>query len=118
MAKLSLPSVVPRLVPPPTPHAVRLPEQADCGYATIDGGQYTAELTELARWSAIITNDAKGMDSRMENRLCRWVRPSPELCWCNSLRARGRVSRLVIRCADGDVYQGLAYNERCFGTLG
>lgn len=82
--------------PPPKPPSAQLPEQADCGYATIDGGQYTAELTELARWSAIITNDAKGMDSRMENRLCR----------------------LVVRCADGDVYRGLAYNERCFGTLG
>ena len=93
-------------------------QQANCGHALMDGGKYKAELgIELARWSTIITDDARSMESRMENRLCRWVRPSPELCWCNSLRARGRVSRLVVRCADGDVYRGLAYNERCFGTL-
>jgi len=69
---------------------------ADCGYATIDGGQYSAQLSEVARWSAIITDDARSMESRMENRLCR----------------------LTVRCADGVVYEGLAYNERCFGTLG
>ena len=44
----------------------------------------------------VITDDARSMESRMENRLCR----------------------LTVRCADGIVYEGLAYNERCFGTLG
>ena len=36
------------------------------------------------------------MESRLENRLCH----------------------LTINCGGGKTYRGLAYNERCFGTLG
>ena len=78
--------------------------QADAGYADIGGVRHSAVLgPEIARWSVVISprggravDGTLPMESRLENRLCH----------------------LTINCGGGKTYRGLAYNERCFGTLG
>ena len=69
-------------------------QQADAGYAIIDGVRHQATLAELAKWSAIIGGGG-GMECKMENRLCA----------------------LTLSTGEGPPLTGLAYNERCFGTL-
>lgn len=71
-------------------------QQDACGYALIDGVRHTTEIVEIAKWSTVITNQSRDMASKMENRLCR----------------------LTVKCGEDEVYEGLAYNERCFGSLG
>ena len=70
--------------------------QADAGYAMINGERHSATLKELAKWHTIIGGGGGGqMESKYENRL----------------------GVLTLRCGKGPALTGLAYNERCFGTL-
>ena len=70
--------------------------QADVGVAFIGGERHSASLTELAKWSTIIGGGDGQMESKYENRLCL----------------------LTLRSGQGrPAMTGLAYNERCFGTL-
>jgi SAM-dependent methyltransferase len=69
--------------------------QADVGVALIGGERHSASLSELAKWSTIIGGGEGQMESKYENRLCV----------------------LTLRRGDRPPLTGLAYNERCLGTV-
>lgn len=71
-------------------------QQQDAAYATIDGQRAVASLEEIAKWHTIIGGRTPGeMESKYENRLCRFT----------------------LQVGDEPASTGIAYNERCFGTL-
>jgi len=70
-------------------------QQDTSGYAMIDGVLHEVKLRPLATWETIIGGSAWNMESKMQNRYCE-----------AELRAGSKVTR------------GIAYNERCYGTLG
>lgn len=63
--------------------------------ALVGGVRHTVTLRPLCTWNAIIGGPGKSMESKMQNRYCEM-----------ELAIGGRVLR------------GVAYNERCYGTVG
>ena len=71
-------------------------QQQDAAYAVIGGQKVEARLDEIAKWHTIIGGRASGeMESKYENRLCKFT----------------------LRVGDEPHASGVAYNERCLGTL-
>jgi len=68
----------------------------EAGYALVDGIRHNVAIEPLCSWSTVITDESRSSDSKMENRLCKMV---------------------ITRGDEPPVY-GLAYNERCYGTVG
>ena len=68
----------------------------DAAYAYVDGVKHSVEITPLCSWASTITDASRNSDSIMENRLCH----------------------MVLRRANAPPVYGLAYNERCYGTVG
>lgn len=71
-------------------------QQGDAAYALIDGVKHEVELKPLCSWSTVISDVHRNCDSKMENRLCQ----------------------MRLRRANAPPLVGLAYNERCYGTVG
>jgi len=70
-------------------------QQDTSGFAIIDGVFHETRIRPLATWETIIGGTAWNMESKMQNRYCEV-----------ELRAGNKITR------------GVAYNERCYGTLG
>jgi len=70
-------------------------QQQDAAYGVLDGEKACASLEEVAKWHTIIGGAPGQMESKLENRLCR----------------------LTVTVGGRPVQTGLAYNERCVGTL-
>jgi len=71
-------------------------QQGEAAYAIIDGVRHEVELRPLCGWATTITDSRAASDSRMDNRLCE----------------------MHLRRAGSKTLVGLAYNERCYGTVG
>lgn len=70
-------------------------QQDTSGFAVIDGVRHETRITPLCTWETIIGGPGHNMESKMQNRYC-----GVELIIGESVR------------------RGVAYNERCYGTLG
>jgi len=70
-------------------------QQRSKSYAIVDGDRYEVSLQPLASWDLLIGGQGHAMESHMQNRYCN-----------------------VELTSGGYVRRGVAYNERCFGTLG
>ena len=71
-------------------------QQGDAGYAFIDGVKHVVQLRPVCSWATTIADAQQNTNSRMENRLCE----------------------MELRCGNAPPIFGLAYNERCYGTIG
>ena len=67
-----------------------------CRYATIDGGKYHVHVDVIGAWETDYVSAGNATNSRMQLRYCA----------------------LTLTLPNGQVVQGKALNERCFGTLG
>jgi len=70
-------------------------QQDTSGFAIIDGVVHETRLRPLVTWDTLIGGNGWNMESKMQNRYCEV-----------ELRAGNKVTH------------GVAYNERCYGTLG
>jgi len=70
-------------------------QQDSSGFALIAGTRYELNLKPLCTWETIIGRPGRSMESKMQNRYCE-----------------------VELVEGGKSSKGVAYNERCFGTLG
>jgi len=70
-------------------------QQDNSGFALIAGKRYELNLKPLCTWETIIGRPGGSMESKMQNRYCE-----------------------VEFVEGGKSSKGVAYNERCFGTLG
>jgi len=70
-------------------------QQDSSGFALIGGTRYQVNLKPLCTWETIIGRPGGSMESKMQNRYCE-----------------------VELVEGGKSSKGVAYNERCFGTLG
>lgn len=70
-------------------------QQDTSAYAIIGDVRHEMKITPLCTWETVIGGPGKNMESKMQNRYCT-----------------------VELIAGGKVTRGVAYNERCYGTLG
>lgn len=70
-------------------------QQDTSAYATIDGQRWETRIKPLCTWETVIGGQGFNMESKMQNRYC------------------------TVELINGStVSKGVAYNERCYGTLG
>jgi cyclopropane fatty-acyl-phospholipid synthase-like methyltransferase len=70
--------------------------QQDCNaYAIINGTRQSVSIRPLCTWETVIGGPGHNMESKMQNRYCE-----------------------VELVFGGRIYTGVAYNERCYGTVG